>query len=102
MDPRSDDPRDGDARDHAPEADPSADDPPQAGSLFLEDEQPDEPLNTDVAAFDRVQTRTEDVQEHEIEEEYEREYNRRYVREHGDHHGHKGSLDSPPSADGAV
>ena len=86
---------------NAPDENVSADDPPQAGSLFLEDERPDEPLNMDVAAFDRVQTRTEDVQSHEIEEEYEREYNRRYVREHGDHHGHKGSLDSPPSADGA-
>lgn len=68
--------------------DVSADDPPQAGSLFLEDEEPDEALDTDVAAFDRVQTRAEDIEEHEIETEFERDYNRRYVREHGDHRGH--------------
>ena len=83
---------------HTPPEDVSADDPPQAGSLFLEDEQPDEPLDTNVAAFDRVQTQTEDISEHEIEEEYERDYNKRYVKEHGDHHGHKGEIDSPPEA----
>ena len=76
----------------------SAEDPPQMGSVFLEDEQPDEPLNQDVAAFDRVQTRTESIAEHEIEKEYERDYNRRYVKDHGDHHGHEGKIDSPPSA----
>lgn len=81
----------------APDEDVSADDPPQAGSFFLEDEQPDEPLNKDVAAFDRVQTWTEDLAEHAIETENEREYNRRYVREHGDHHGHDGEIDSPPA-----
>lgn len=81
-----------------PDEDVSADDPPQAGSFFLEDEAPDEALEKDVAAFDRVQTRTEDIAEHEIETEYERDYNKRYVKEHGDHHGHEGEIDSPPSA----
>lgn len=74
--------------DDAPAPDVSADDPPQAASLFLEDEAPDEALETDIAAFDRVQTRVEDIEEHEIETEYEREYNKRYVEEHGDHRGH--------------
>jgi hypothetical protein len=83
---------------HASDEDKLADDPPQAGTFFLEDEAPDEPLNEDVAAFDRVQTETVDVQEHEIETEYERGYNKRYVKEHGDHHGHEGEIDSPPSA----
>ena len=82
--------------DETPEEDVSANDPPQTGSFFLEDEEPDEPLNTDVAAFDRVQTQTEDVEEHEVETEYERDYNKRYVKEHGDHHGHEGVIDSPP------
>ncbi|HIG75735.1 MAG TPA: hypothetical protein EYQ24_14490 [Bacteroidetes bacterium] len=94
----SDRPTDADRPDaDLPEEDVSAEDPPQAGTFFLEDEAPDEALKKDAAAFDRVQTRTEDVNEHEIETENEREYNRRYVREHGDHHGHEGEIDSPPA-----
>ena len=87
-----------DSDENTPDEDVSADDPPQMGSMFLEDEEPDEPLNTDVAAFDRVQTRTESIAEHEIDQENERNYNKRYVKEHGDHHGHEGEIDSPPSA----
>jgi len=95
MNTPSDSPKTPDA---TPEADVSAVDPPQAGSLFLEGEAPDEPLDTNVAAFDRVQTRTEDIAEHKVETGYERDYNKRYVKEHGDHRGHKGEIDSPPEA----
>ena len=84
--------------DPAPEANISAGDPPQAGSMFLENEEPDEPLDTNVAAFDRVQTQTESIADHEVEKEYERDYNKRYVKEHGDHRGHEGEIDSPPEA----
>lgn len=72
--------------------DPLADDPeisegeaPQAMHLFTEPTEPDERLDPDHPAFDRVQ------KDKEIDTEYEREYNRRYVKEHGDHHGHVGT-----------
>ena len=74
----SDRPTDADRPDaDLPEEDVSAEDPPQAGTFFLEDEAPDEALKKDAAAFDRVQTRTEDVNEHEIETENEREYKKK-------------------------
>ena len=70
----------------------SADEAPQAMSLFNEPTEPDVRLDPDTPAFDRVQDGR--AIEREVESENEREYNRRYVREHGDHHGHEPSSEA--------
>ncbi|WP_412062691.1 hypothetical protein [Rubrivirga sp. IMCC45206] len=79
-----------DRPDDTPADDPLADDPelskdeaPQAMHLFTEPTEPDEKLDPNLAAFDRVQSAKK------VDEEYQAEYNRRYVKEHGDHHGNE-------------